>query len=207
MIAFVRGELAAVDGDSVIVDVGGVGYRVYVTPNTIARLGPAGKQVKLLTSYQVREDSATLFGFLTREERVMFGRLLGVTGIGAKIAMAVLSQLTASELATAIVTNDANAIARAPGVGKKTAQRVCLELKDKIDNSELAGGVEIRDVEMPGNAASPSADAVQALMSLGYNSAEAAKAVAAAAKGLPGAATEDLIMAALRAMDSNKQRR
>ena len=200
MIAFVRGEIAQVEADALVVDVNGLGYRVFATPNTIARARQLKGAVKLFTSYQVREDSAQLFGFLTEEERAMFGKLLGVSGIGARSAMAVLSQLTIHELSAAVVTNDIAAIARAPGVGKKTAQRIALELRDKIDNAELTGfSGDAGAPPVAGNAAS---DAIAALMALGYNSAEATRAVSAAAKETQG--TEDIIRMALKAMDKGR---
>ncbi len=200
MIAFVRGEIAQVEADALVVDVNGLGYRVFATPNTIARARQLKGAVKLFTSYQVREDSAQLFGFLTEEERAMFGKLLGVSGIGARSAMAVLSQLTIHELSAAVVTNDIAAIARAPGVGKKTAQRIALELRDKIDNAELTGfSGDAGAPPVAGNAAS---DAIAALMALGYNSAEATRAVSAAAKEAQG--TEDIIRMALKAMDKGR---
>lgn len=200
MIAFVRGEIAQVEADALVVDVNGLGYRVFATPNTIARARQLKGAVKLFTSYQVREDSAQLFGFLTEEERAMFGKLLGVSGIGARSAMAVLSQLTIHELSAAVVTNDIAAIARAPGVGKKTAQRIALELRDKIDNAELTGfSGDAGAPRVAGNAAS---DAIAALMALGYNSAEATRAVSAAAKEAQG--TEDIIRMALKAMDKGR---
>jgi Holliday junction DNA helicase RuvA len=200
LIAFVRGEIAQVEADALVVDVNGLGYRVFATPNTIARARQLKGAVKLFTSYQVREDSAQLFGFLTEEERAMFGKLLGVSGIGARSAMAVLSQLTIHELSAAVVTNDIAAIARAPGVGKKTAQRIALELRDKIDNAELTGfSGDAGAPPVAGNAAS---DAIAALMALGYNSAEATRAVSAAAKEAQG--TEDIIRMALKAMDKGR---
>ena len=200
MIAFVRGEIAQVEADALVVDVNGLGYRVFATPKTIARARQLKGAVKLFTSYQVREDSAQLFGFLTEEERAMFGKLLGVSGIGARSAMAVLSQLTIHELSAAVVTNDIAAIARAPGVGKKTAQRIALELRDKIDNAELTGfSGDAGAPPVAGNAAS---DAIAALMALGYNSAEATRAVSAAAKEAQG--TEDIIRMALKAMDKGR---
>ena len=200
MIAFVRGEIAQVEADALVVDVNGLGYRVFATPNTLARARQLKGAVKLFTSYQVREDSAQLFGFLTEEERAMFGKLLGVSGIGARSAMAVLSQLTIHELSAAVVTNDIAAIARAPGVGKKTAQRIALELRDKIDNAELTGfSGDAGAPRVAGNAAS---DAIAALMALGYNSAEATRAVSAAAKEAQG--TEDIIRMALKAMDKGR---
>lgn len=200
MIAFVRGEIAQVEADALVVDVNGLGYRVFATPNTIACARQLKGAVKLFTSYQVREDSAQLFGFLTEEERAMFGKLLGVSGIGSRSAMAVLSQLTIHELSAAVVTNDIAAIARAPGVGKKTAQRIALELRDKIDNAELTGfSGDAGAPPVAGNAAS---DAIAALMALGYNSAEATRAVSAAAKEAQG--TEDIIRMALKAMDKGR---
>ena len=161
MIAFVRGEIAQVEADALVVDVNGLGYRVFATPNTIACARQLKGAVKLFTSYQVREDSAQLFGFLTEEERAMFGKLLGVSGIGSRSAMAVLSQLTIHELTG--FSGDAGA----PPVA--------------------------------GNAAS---DAIAALMALGYNSAEATRAVSAAAKEAQG--TEDIIRMALKAMDKGR---
>ncbi len=176
MYAHIEGAIAEKTADGVVVDAGGVGYELLCGANTLAACPQAGERVKLYTYLSVREDAMELFGFYTREEKRMFLRLIGVSGIGPKTALGVLSALSVRDLSLALVTGDALALARAPGIGKKTAQRLVLELKDKVSNEELTGA------GMPANANkalnNAESEAVEALMSLGYPASEAAKAVA-----------------------------
>lgn len=194
MIAQIEGILTEKDTDTVVVDCGGVGFELNVSSSTLANCPPAGKAVKLYTYLAVREDAMELFGFLTREEKKMFLRLIGVSGIGPRTALGVLGALSVHDLSVALVTGDANALARAPGIGKKTAQRLVLELKDKIENSELTSASAAAPF-IPA-AQSAEAEAIEALMALGYPSAEAAKAVSAVAG--QAEKTNDIVFLALR---------
>lgn len=179
MIAHVRGELAATTQDSVIIDVGGVGYRCLVPASTRSSLPALGQQVMLHTSHQVREDSVTLYGFLTREEFDLFELLLRVDGIGPKVALSMLSSTTPDSLRRAIAFEDITALCRVPGIGKKTAQRVVLELKDKIGS---IGPVQpLTGAALPAGLTTGPTDAlseaVEALMALGYARPDAAQAI------------------------------
>ncbi len=179
MIAHVRGELAALSTDSVVVDVGGVGYRCLVSGSTRSRLPALGQPVQLFTSLQVREDSMTLYGFLTGEEFDLFQLLLRVEGVGPKVALGVLSATTPDGFRRAVAFEDLPALTRIPGIGKKTAQKIVIELKDKI--GDLGGAPAATGTQMPGAAplVAPDAfaEAVEALIALGYARAEAAQAL------------------------------
>ena len=175
MYAHIRGILTEKNIDNVVVEAGGVGYELVTSASTLANCPQAGEEVKLFTYLSVREDAMELFGFYTREEKRMFLRLIGVSGIGPKTALGVLSALSVRDLSIALVTGDAQALARAPGIGKKTAQRLVLELKDKVENEDLTGanGTQpVRNIASAGEA-----EAIEALMALGYPASEAAKAV------------------------------
>jgi len=184
MIAHVRGQLLSATADSVVVDVGGVGYRCLVPTSTRSRLPAMGQDVLLHTSFQVREDSMTLYGFLTGEEYDLFELLLKVDGVGPKVALSVLSSTTPDALRRALAFEDITALCRVPGIGKKTAQRMVLELKDKV------GSIGVEAVPLPGGVPVPAAsgkpdarlDALEALTALGYTRADAAQAVEKAAR-------------------------
>lgn len=175
MYAHIEGNVAEKTPESVVIDAGGVGYEMSVSSSTLSNCPAVGERVKLYAYLCVREDAMELFGFSTREEKKMFLRLIGVSGIGPKTALGVLSALSVRDLSVALVTGDAQALARAPGIGKKTAQRLVLELKDKVSNEELTSS----GVSAPAQTASSSAEgeAIEALMALGYPASEAAKAV------------------------------
>ena len=190
MIGSLRGRLAARSprGEAVV-EVGGVGYRLSVSPPTLAALGDVGGEVLVHTHLHVREDALTLYGFATREERALFLQLLGVTGVGPKVALGVLSAAAADRLAGMIAEGDVTALARLPGIGRKTAQRVVLELKEKI--APLAA------VATPGSAAADGhVVARDALVELGYSVAEAEERLAATDAELPAA---ERVRQALRA--------
>jgi Holliday junction DNA helicase RuvA len=177
MIAHVRGTLAAATGDAVVVDVGGVGYRCLVPASTRSRLPALGQDVMLYTSLQVREDSMTLYGFLTAEEYELFELLLRVEGVGPKVALGVLSSATPDAIRRAIALEDIHALCRAPGIGKKTAQRIVLELKEKVGSVPIAPvGVAVASAAAPA-AMDALAEALEALIALGYSRAEAAQAL------------------------------
>lgn len=178
MIAFVKGNLADVESDRVIIDVGGIGYNVFVSSYTIGRLPLEGNVVKLYTYLNVKEDLMQLYGFLTKDELRIFKLLIGVNGIGPKGGLGILSYLTPDDLRFAVMANDVKAISAAPGIGKKTAEKLILELKDQLGTIETTEAVDAERIT--GNF-TPSkemqTEAVQALVALGYGSTEALRAV------------------------------
>jgi len=185
MIAHVRGELVLASADSVVVDVGGVGYRCLVPSSTRSRLPAVGQTVMLQTSLQVREDSMTLYGFLTAAEYDLFELLLNVDGVGPKVALAILSATTPDSFRRAIAFEDIAALCRVPGIGKKTAQRMVLELKEKVGSIGPNAGVEPIGLGAVGGSALPTdayGEAVEALMALGYARVEATQALDRARK-------------------------
>lgn len=200
MIAFVRGRLAQIRPDAAVVDVGGVGYRVLIPDSTRRRLPGAGHEVQLFTSLQVREDAMTLYGFLTEEEYALFELLLTVTQIGPKVALGVLSATSPAEFRRAVAFNDITALTRLPSIGKKTAQRLVLELKDKLGAFTPAADLSLEPAGAPPAALAHAWDeAAEALVGLGYSRAEALVALERARPGLPeAAATAELVRAALR---------
>ncbi len=199
MIAFLRGKVAAVEQDYVVIDVGGVGYKVNVTAGCAAGLHESD-EVKLHTHMIVREDDMQLYGFATPAEITAFLLLLGVNGVGPKAALAVLSALAPGGLGRALALEDTAAFTRVPGIGKKIAQRIILELKDKAER--FAAGSETA-AHYEGGSSGASGDAVNALMALGYGAGEAREAVSrVSGAGSPDA--EQLIKSALRLLDQNK---
>ncbi len=189
MIARLSGILAEIAADHAVLDVGGVGYLVQASARTLSAIGPVGGQVMLLTEMQVREDSMTLFGFGSAGERDWFRLLTGVQGVGGRVALSILSTLDAEELSRAVAGQDKAMIARANGVGPKLAQRIAMELKDKI------GAVAIGPAgSLPKAVAGAAADAVSALANLGFKPAEAGAAVAAAEAELGESASLDALV-------------
>ncbi len=201
MIAFLRGQVADMTEGSVVLDVNGVGYEVLVPGQLLSSLGGIGQEVKLYTYMQVREDAVVLFGFLSRDDLQMFQMLIGVSGVGPKAGLSILSMLGADELRFAILADDAKKIAKTPGIGAKTAQKVILELKDKVDFEEAFEQKLAREQQSPdgSTAAEDEAaqDAVQALVALGYGSTEALKAVRAA-RVQDGMDAEEILKEALK---------
>lgn len=137
MISYIRGELAAVEKEKIIIDVQGIGYGIFMPESSIGLLPQTGSTVKIYTYLNVREDAMQLFGFLTRDDLELFRLLIGVSGIGPKGGLNILSRLTADELRFAVMSGDAKAISAAPGIGKKTAEKVIIELKDKLDIEDM----------------------------------------------------------------------
>lgn len=201
MIAFLRGRVAAAEADALVIDVGGVGYRVNVTAGCAAALRGSGDEVQLHTHMIVREDEFQLYGFVTTEELTAFMLLLGVNGVGPKAALAVLSSLTPRGLGRALALEDVSALTRVPGVGKKTAQRMILELKEKF--ARLAPGLEVAVPQDIGQPAGLPEEAVAALMALGYSAAEAREAVGRAGRNIETGDLQELIRAALRMLDQS----
>ena len=181
MITYIRGELAALEEDKVIVDVGGVGYGIYMPARAMSLLPPAGNEVKLHTYLNVKEDAMQLFGFLTRDDLQVFKLLIGVSGIGPKGGQSILSALSPDDLRFAVMAGDVKAISAAPGIGRKTAEKLIIELKDKLRIEDvLEHAVQTAEAGQGAQTVSDSeiqSEAVQALVALGYGSTEALKAV------------------------------
>lgn len=184
MIGKLKGTVDEIGEDHCIIDVGGVGYVAYCPTRTLASLGGVGEAVSLFIETYVREDMIRLYGFASHLEREWFRLLQGVQGVGAKVSLAVLSTLSPSELANAVALRDIAMVARAPGVGKKVAERIVTELKTKAPAfaGEASGTIGLKQELGEGVAPAPVADAVSALTNLGYSRDMAANAVAAALK-------------------------
>ncbi|MEX8498209.1 Holliday junction branch migration protein RuvA [Leptothrix ochracea] len=192
MIGRLTGLLAEKNPPLVLVDVGGVGYEVDVPMSTFYNLPPLGERVTLLTQFVVREDAQLLYGFLSHEERQAFRQLIKISGIGPRMALAVLSGLSVTELAQAVAAQEARRLVKVPGIGKKTAERLLLELKDKLSPTltpiEALGTAPRHDHE---------ADIVQALIALGYSERDADTALKALP---PGVSVSDGIRMALKSL-------
>ncbi len=201
MIGKLKGTIDEIDDDHALIDVHGVCYIAHCSSRTLSRLGSPGEAAVLFIETYVREDQLKLFGFLTALEREWFNLLQSVQGVGTKVALAVLSTLTPSELANAIALQDRTAVSRAPGVGPKVAVRIITELKNKAPAfaGEAAATIGLKQELGEGVAAAPVADAVSALTNLGYSREQAANAIAAALKnGGEGADSAKLIRLGLK---------
>lgn len=174
MLAYVKGTLEMKFDNYVVIDVGGLGYKVFMGETSIEKLGNIGDMVKVHTHYHVREDDISLYGFLTNEELKMFELLLGVSGIGAKSALTMLSNITPSAFALAVITNDTSKLVKIPGIGAKTAARIILELKDKLKTVEATkeNNKEVKEAIKEDNKVT---EAISALQVLGYNKKEIEK--------------------------------
>lgn len=181
MYAYIKGSLEAKGADYIVLEAGGIGYKVFVPLSTLNAAGQTGHEFKVYTSLYVREDIMSLFGFATQEELNMFELLRTVSGVGPKVALAILSAVSPSRFGLAVITEDVKTLTMAQGVGKKVAQRIILELKDKIrkEQTDMAQGA-LPDMSSDAPGGSRLSEAVSALMVLGYTSAEASRAVAAA---------------------------
>ncbi|MFD1949173.1 Holliday junction branch migration protein RuvA [Sphingomonas arantia] len=194
MIARLTGVLAESAADHAVIDVGGVGYLVWMSTRALAALGPVGGQVMVFTELQVREDAMTLYGFASGAERDWFRLLTSVQGVGGRVALAILSVLEPVELVRAVAAGDKAMVARANGVGPKLAIRIITELKDKTGGIVLGPGMTAPQVK--GSAAG---DALSALANLGFRPVEASAAVTAAEEELgPGATLDALVRLALK---------
>lgn len=202
MIAYVNGILDDVAGDNAVIDVNGIGYNVKISADTASRLPGAGEPVRLYTFTSVREDAIQLYGFLSRDDLAIFRKLITVNGIGPKGGLAILSVMGGDDLRYAIMSGDAKAIAKAPGIGPKTAQRVILDLRDRISIDDVLINKEIADtaagsglkIDTP-----QKKEAIEALMSLGYGQTESAKAVNAI-EGIEDMDSGAVLKAALKKM-------
>jgi len=170
MIASLHGRLEALGSDWAIIDVGGIGFQVYMPTSTLSTLGATGEEVQLYTHLHLREDNATLYGFGSADELRLFQTLLGVSGLGPRLALAMLSAMSVEKLTMAIVTGSVDLLTVVPGIGKKVANRLILELKEKIG----AGWVTTPGVQL----AEENTDVLAALTTLGYSVSEASRAVA-----------------------------
>lgn len=203
MIAYIRGTLAYAEPEEgmAVLECGGIGYQVLLSGRDLELLPEAGEEVRLYTYLQVREDAFVLFGFFTREDRKLFQQLLGVSGIGPKAALGVLTALSADDLRFAILADDAKTIAKAPGIGLKTARKLILELKDRLsledafENRLESKAASSGEVVSGSNAARN--EAVEALTALGYAASEAWKAVRKV-EGAESMNVEELLKAALK---------
>ena len=183
MYAFISGILCSAEGNAVVVENGGIGYRIFVSSSALSKLPALGKAVKLYTYFNVREDAMELYGFLTQEEKDMYELLISISGVGPKVGLAILSVLEPNAFIHAVISGDAKAVAKAPGVGPKLAQRIILELKDKFKGYALSADVSL----------------AEALCALGYTPAEANRAVA----GLEGT-VEQIVNQGLKNLLKNR---
>lgn len=192
MIGFLEGRVAGRTADGCFLEVGGVGYRVTCSTTTLRSLPPDGARCRLWTHTHVREDALALFGFATEAEQTMFEALLAVSGVGPRVALAVCSGFNPDAFRRALVTDDLAAIASVPGLGKKTAHRILVDLKERF---------ALPDLEVVGDAPDVLAGARSALENLGYSTAEV-RAALARAEPAPNVAVEDLVKSALKVLAS-----
>ncbi len=203
MIQFVRGILDTVSENQIVVENQGIGFGILVPLSVVSALPQTGNEVKIFTYMHVREDAMQLFGFLTKDELAMFQLLITVSGIGPKGALGILSVMDADALRFAILADDAKSISKAPGIGVKTAGRLILELRDKVDFEEaIEGALDRGEMNAAGRSSAgengaAANEAIQALVALGYSSAEAVKAVKKVAAA-PDQTVEDILKAALK---------
>ncbi len=200
MIDSLNGILVHKDVNAAVIECSGVGFRCNTTLSTMSRLPAVGEKLKLFTHLNVREDGMELFGFLSREELKCFRQLTSVSGVGPKVGLAILSEISPERIALAVVSGDVKAITKAPGVGPKLAQRIILELKDKMKTQDAVKGMSQAPAEsfqMEGSIG----EAIGALIVLGYSQVEAASAVAKQDPSLP---VEKLIPAALKYLSGAK---
>jgi len=190
MIGRITGTLLGIEHQTALVDVGGVGYEIECPISTLCELPPVGQAITLLTHFVVREDAQLLYGFLTHEDRESFRILIKISGVGPKLAIGVLSGLSGDELAAAVERDDVATLTRLPGVGKKTAERVLVELRGRVNSTGRA---------QSSNAVSSVEEAVLGLIALGYKEAEARRAINALPKD-PEATPESLIRSSLKQM-------
>lgn len=200
MLYNIKGILTVSDVNFIVVECGGVGFKCYTTLNTIKSIGTVGSEVNVYTHLSVREDAMDLYGFSTLNELDAFKLLITVSGIGPKAAVAILSELTPDKLALCIASGDAKSITKAQGVGKKTAERVVLELKDKMGNIAIGEGASVVSAASTVLESSNSAEAVEALVALGYSQSDAAVIVGSMDKSMP---VDDMIRLALKQLARN----
>lgn len=200
MISFIRGKAADITETSLILESGNIGYEIFMTGNILSNIH-MGEELKIHTYFHVREDAMQLYGFLSRDDLQMFKLLLGVNGVGPKAALGVLSGITADQLRFAILSDDVKTLSKAPGIGKKTAQKMILELKDKLkleDAFELKLAHEQESADLAGmDLKDARQEAVEALTALGYSSTDALRAVRMVTD-VPADDVEAILKAALK---------
>lgn len=178
MISFIKGTVADIETDKLVVECNNIGYNIFVPISVIDKVNRTGTEIKLYTYLSVKEDSITLFGFLNRDELKLFRQMISVSGIGPKGALGILSTLSVENLKIAIISGDSKAIAKSPGIGAKTASKLILELKDKLDISSAFedddSGADLNNSNING---SMQGDATDALVALGYSPAQAFSAI------------------------------
>ena len=179
MYAHIEGIVAEKEQDCIVLDANGVGYLLNVSGATLSMAPAVGERMKLYCVLNVREDAMELCGFYSREEKKMYERLRSVSGVGSRTALQILSALSVRDLSIALVSGDAAALTRVPGIGKKTAQGLVRELKDKVDEAQRTA--QAASISPKVNASGPEAEAIAALIALGYSASEAARAVAGVA--------------------------
>ncbi len=198
MYAFIEGKVCDKSNGSLILQAGGVGYLLTCSLTTLQAAPAVGQTMRCLTCFSVREDAMELFGFATQEEKDLFQRLIAVSGVGPKMALSILGSMPTRDLQVAILMDDVQALCRAPGVGKKTAQRITLELRDKISQAEVSGVSAAAASPVPAQTGDSIAEAMEALMALGYTATEARNALSQVRDR--NAPVNDLITQALRSM-------
>lgn len=205
MIYSLQGRLAVKELNFAVVECGGVGYGCRTSYNTVAQLGETGSDVKLYTHLYIREDMAELFGFATQQELSCFRLLISVSGVGPKAAISILSDVTPEQFAFLVASGDSKAFTRTKGIGAKTAQRIVLELKDKISSESISGAFTGASLSSSASAGTVSAasvsEALEALMVLGYSQGEASSVLG---KLDPNLSTQELIKETLRLMTAGK---
>ena len=208
MISFLQGTIEEIEDGSAVIGVGGIGFQVLVSSETVQRLSMMGRgaEVRIYTFTYLREDMIALFGFLNRDELELFKRLITVSGIGPKGGLSLLSAFSADDLRFAILSGDVKTISRAPGIGKKTAERLVIDLRDKINLSDSGTHQDLSSYSSLGAggageaAASSESEAIEALTALGYARVDAARAVRKAAAEAGTEDTEAILKAALKYM-------
>ena len=200
MYAFIEGRVCEKTTNSLVLEAGGIGYQLNCSMTTLQEAPPMGEKMRCYTYLSVREDAMELFGFATKEEKQLFLSLTGISGVGAKTALGLLGAMPLRDLNLAILLGDVNALSRAPGIGKKIAERIVLELKDKMGVLDLGSSREVQAAAAANTAGSVAAEAVEALVALGYGQSDAAVAVG---QMEPGLSVDEMIRRALRQLAAN----
>lgn len=195
MLAYIKGKIETKAEEYIVIDVGGLGYKINMSGISIQNIGEIGEEVKVHTYYRVREDDISIFGFITQEELKMFELLLTVSGVGAKVALAILANISVTDFAIAVINGDVTKIVQVPGIGKKSAERIILELKDKLkkiqQEDKATGTTANKKIEKAIEQNNNIQEAISALQVLGYNKKEIEKALEKIEK--ENTTTEDII--------------
>lgn len=197
MYAYFKGKIAAKEPELAIIEVNGIGYNIRISAGTGSLLPPVGEEAKLYTYTAVREDAISLYGFLTKDDLDIFKLLIGVNGVGPKGAQSILSVMSPDNLRFAVISGDAKMIAKAPGIGAKTAQRIILDMRDKVSLEDTLHGAEDGAAHVDSTVSDDAKEAVEALAALGYSVTEAARAVREV-KGAEQMTVEEILKASLK---------